>query len=108
MLISLVVLFLFSSPMIFAQTAKPKTGSTKQQQYTCTMHPEVVTNKPGKCPKCGMTLVPKKNEQAKTYTCPMHPDVVSSKPGKCPKCGMTLVEKKGGKKTDSSMHKMQM
>ena len=23
------------------------------------MHPEVVTDKPGKCPKCGMTLVEK-------------------------------------------------
>ena len=28
--------------------------------YTCPMHPEVITNKPGKCPKCGMTLVKKK------------------------------------------------
>lgn len=29
------------------------------QLYTCPMHPEVVSPKPGKCPKCGMTLVPK-------------------------------------------------
>jgi hypothetical protein len=28
--------------------------------YTCPMHPEVRSTKPGKCPKCGMTLVPKK------------------------------------------------
>ena len=28
--------------------------------YTCTMHPEVVSDKPGKCPKCGMELVVKK------------------------------------------------
>lgn len=27
--------------------------------YTCTMHPEVQSKKPGDCPKCGMTLVPK-------------------------------------------------
>jgi hypothetical protein len=27
--------------------------------YTCPMHPEVVSDKPGKCPKCGMTLVAK-------------------------------------------------
>jgi uncharacterized protein (DUF305 family) len=25
-------------------------------QYTCSMHPEVVQNSPGKCPKCGMKL----------------------------------------------------
>jgi multidrug efflux pump subunit AcrA (membrane-fusion protein) len=27
--------------------------------YTCVMHPEVQMEKPGKCPKCGMKLVPK-------------------------------------------------
>jgi hypothetical protein len=26
-------------------------------KYTCPMHPEVISDKPGKCPKCGMTLV---------------------------------------------------
>jgi hypothetical protein len=26
--------------------------------YTCPMHPKVRSNKPGKCPKCGMDLVP--------------------------------------------------
>jgi len=25
--------------------------------YTCPMHPEVKKDKPGSCPKCGMTLV---------------------------------------------------
>ena len=28
-------------------------------QYTCPMHPEVVQDTPGNCPKCGMPLVPK-------------------------------------------------
>ena len=28
--------------------------------YTCSMHPEVMSDKPGKCPKCGMALVEKK------------------------------------------------
>lgn len=27
-------------------------------RYTCSMHPEVVRDAPGNCPKCGMTLVP--------------------------------------------------
>ena len=30
-------------------------------KYTCTMHPEVVMDKPGKCPKCGMDLVKMKS-----------------------------------------------
>jgi RND family efflux transporter MFP subunit len=28
--------------------------------YTCVMHPEVQSDKPGKCPKCGMDLVPQR------------------------------------------------
>jgi Ni,Fe-hydrogenase III large subunit len=27
-------------------------------QYTCPMHPEIVRDEPGECPKCGMDLVP--------------------------------------------------
>jgi Cu2+-exporting ATPase len=30
------------------------------QKYTCPMHPQVVQDGPGKCPLCGMTLVPLK------------------------------------------------
>jgi hypothetical protein len=26
-------------------------------KYTCTMHPEVISDTPGSCPKCGMTMV---------------------------------------------------
>jgi hypothetical protein len=33
-------------------------------RYTCPMHPEVVTDHPGQCPKCGMELAPMK---AKTH-----------------------------------------
>jgi len=28
-------------------------------EYTCPMHPEVVSNRPGSCPKCGMALEPR-------------------------------------------------
>jgi len=30
----------------------------KKQKYTCLMHPEIITDQPGNCPKCGMKLVP--------------------------------------------------
>lgn len=33
--------------------SKPAKAKVK---YTCPMHPEVVSNKPGTCPKCGMNL----------------------------------------------------
>lgn len=33
------------------------------KQYTCPMHPEVVKDTPGKCPKCGMDLIPLKNSK---------------------------------------------
>ncbi len=65
--------------------------------YTCPMHPEVQSNKPGSCPKCGMKLVVDKTKSsttqpaATTYTCPMHPEVQSNKPGSCSKCGMKLI-----------------
>lgn len=65
--------------------------------YTCPMHSDVISDKPGKCPKCGMNLV-KKEAVKETYTCPMHPEVVQDKPGKCPKCGMNLVKKQPVKK----------
>ena len=28
------------------------------EKFTCPMHPEIKQDKPGKCPKCGMNLVP--------------------------------------------------
>jgi FtsP/CotA-like multicopper oxidase with cupredoxin domain len=57
--------------------------------YACPMHPEVVSDEPGRCPKCGMKLVPSAARGG--FTCPMHPEVVSDEPGRCPKCGMKLL-----------------
>ncbi|MCU0782598.1 MAG: efflux RND transporter periplasmic adaptor subunit [Verrucomicrobia bacterium] len=86
------------------------------QYYACPMtencptpgHGVVKHDKPGKCPVCGMTLIPvmetpkptptESTKPAETtaqlYTCPMpeDADVVSDKPGDCSKCGMKLVE----------------
>ena len=71
--------------------------AVKLVQYACPMHPEMTSDKPGKCSKCGMNMTLSKKEQMKAdivkYTCSMHPEVVQDKPGKCPKCSMELVEK---------------
>jgi Cu+-exporting ATPase len=60
--------------------------------YVCPMDPDVRSNKPGACPKCGMTLEPDTPRSVirTEYTCPMHPDVVQAGPGACPICGMAL------------------
>jgi len=38
----------------------------KKQKYTCPMHPDVVTDHPGNCPKCGMKLVLLKQKKRRT------------------------------------------
>jgi FtsP/CotA-like multicopper oxidase with cupredoxin domain len=58
--------------------------------YFCPMHPEVRSEEQGRCPKCGMKLLPAPPEPA-GYVCPMHPEVTSAHADRCPKCGMKLV-----------------
>ncbi|MGC1478935.1 MAG: copper-translocating P-type ATPase [Chthoniobacterales bacterium] len=71
-------------------------------KYTCPMHPEVVSDTPGNCPKCGMPLEPMTPTAPKgtIYTCPMHPEIEQDHPGDCPKCGMPLEPKSGGEVGD--------
>ncbi|MBC7553162.1 MAG: hypothetical protein H7257_04210 [Taibaiella sp.] len=45
---------------VSARDGKSKKHKTIATKYTCTMHPEVIRSKKGKCPKCGMNLVPVK------------------------------------------------
>jgi len=83
-----------------AETASESTATV----YVCPMpeHVSIEYDHPGKCPICGMTLVPVNKGMLQKmqpggrvlyYTCPMpeHSDVHEAKPGKCPKCGMTLI-----------------
>ena len=75
-----------------AQT-RDKARPVTRKSYTCPMHPEVVQESSGACPKCGMALEPATPFAAteKTeYTCPMHPEIVRDAPGSCPICGMAL------------------
>lgn len=93
------------------------------------MHPEVVRDEPGKCPKCGMNLVPLKNhevdhpkeahlhshkhepapsvlknDEGGQYYCPMlcEGDKKYTQPGNCPVCGMHLVKQEKGESISNS------
>lgn len=46
-----------------APTSNPATTQSAAA-YTCIMHPEVISDRPGQCPKCGMTLVVKAKQGA--------------------------------------------
>jgi Cu+-exporting ATPase len=44
-------------PVQIVRKPAARKGSARSQ-YTCPMHPEIVQDGPGSCPKCGMALVP--------------------------------------------------
>ena len=87
------ILILFSASSLLAQhdmqnmparqsgAAMPKVKSVQQVVYTCPMHPEIRSSKPGNCPKCGMKLVPVKITPApKTSVSKPTPKPASVKP----------------------------
>ena len=48
---------------LFAITSENHTEMKHQNEvYTCSMHPQIIRDKPGNCPICGMTLVKKATE----------------------------------------------
>jgi Cu(I)/Ag(I) efflux system membrane fusion protein len=77
-------------------------AETIKELYTCPIPKDsFFSDKPGKCPKCGMDLVKRGttehgNHTVAEYTCPMHTEIIRDKPGKCPICGMDLVRKTTG------------
>ena len=90
--IQMIAVITILSTSAFAQTkvkSKTQQSAATTAVYTCTMHPEVCSNKPGKCSKCGMDLT-----KVKAYSCAMHPEVTSDKASKCSKCGMGMTKVK--------------
>jgi hypothetical protein len=72
-----------AAKMVAMDTTKMAMDTTKSSmastvKYTCKMHPEVISDKPGKCPKCGMDLVQIKSTETKS-TMSMKSDSTMSK-----------------------------
>jgi RND family efflux transporter MFP subunit len=106
-----------------AACARPAAQDTK---HHCPMHPTYVSDHPGDCPICGMSLVPIPKDEAAAapaahgghaghavpapaqgagepapapagWVCPMAEcEVHQDEPGRCPKCGMNLVPAPAG------------
>jgi len=113
-IIALTVFFFTIGTAVSAQTTAvaPK-KEVQKTMYVCPMHPKEISDKKGKCSKCGMDLVASKETvhkhdaaakaapaatvQKSKYVCTMDGST-SDKPGKCPKCGMAMTERKTEKK----------
>jgi FtsP/CotA-like multicopper oxidase with cupredoxin domain len=92
-----------------ALVAEMELGGPEVEQgavYACPMHPEIIASWAGKCPKCGMKLVPAAAdvEAPSAYACPMHPDVTATWAATCPKCGMTLRAAEAGGESSHGDH----
>lgn len=100
----LIFIQLFFTLPVFAQhkghgLPAEKVQTEVREIYTCPMHPEIRSDKPGKCPKCGMTLVKKK---AKT---PVKRSVQKKQSSSAPEKKTTAVAVQPGQEVDTpSMH----
>src|SRR5512136_2611378 len=76
-------------------TSAPGSAPTKTL-YTCGMHPQIIQDKPGNCPICGMKLTPVRKQSAggkprvKFYKSTMNASETSQTPGK-DSMGMEMV-----------------
>ncbi len=96
----------FAAFWIFFLVACKTNTHSPEPMYTCPMPQDsVFSNKPGKCPKCGMDLVLMQQgqhdhkdtlssvmDETTHFTCPMHPQISKENAGVCPICGMELVK----------------
>lgn len=63
LLIVLIALVGFGVYYFVSNSNHDGTHSHNEEMYTCSMHPQIIKNAPGKCPICGMDLIKKVMEE---------------------------------------------
>lgn len=96
----------YSEGVLYAQTVSSSPDnqadhnhSTMESYYTCSMHPKIRSDKPGKCPVCYMNLTRVEIEKfedsptnsSQLWHCKDYPDITSNTEGTCPKDGTPMV-----------------
>jgi len=71
-LVGLFLGWLFFHSSTKTEAKKAPTEQDKNTIWTCSMHPQIRMNKPGKCPICGMDLIPLKTNN----TAAIDPDAI--------------------------------
>lgn len=79
------IIGLFLGWLIFrtdhSTTSEHKQEQGKETTYTCSMHPQIRQNEPGKCPICGMDLIPLTSKSDKGDSSPfvhtMSPEAIA-------------------------------
>jgi len=62
----------FHSPKAVKDEHNHSAAETKKQLWTCAMHPQIRLDHPGKCPICGMELIPLQNGGVKVDSNAVH------------------------------------
>ena len=79
-----------------SETSAEKMQEMGEQKWTCSMHPEIISDKPGKCSKCGMDLVPmqaEKKPEAMTMPMPVKEIAAAAEQTMCPIMDMAIDKK---------------